>query len=237
MLKSLHNPSFLLNWRLIFMKILKFLLVILVLAAIALFAGTPYYTAYQLKNAYEANDGTAVVSHIDFNRLPPNIELQLITKFSNTMQQYPLVAQLGGDALSEAAREFITNSVNKAVTAENISSLIDTQGQANQATKELAAAWAIASNKVNLQNLVQDIIVQRGDINAVISNQMQQVMAEEASELENKVQTGEDSNNPELSYCGINCFTISGQVKGYPVTLEMEREGLIDWKIINVVLP
>lgn len=219
------------------MKILKFLLVFLVFAAIALFAGSPYYTAYQLKNAYEANDGEAVVSHIDFNQLQPNVELQLITKFSNTMQQYPMVAQLGGDALSEAARKFITNSVNKAVTADNISSLIDTQGQANQATKELAAAWAIASNKVNLQNLIQDIIVQRGDIKAVISNQMQQVIAQESSELANKVQTGEDSNKPELSYCGINCFTISGQVKGYPLTVEMEREGFIDWKIVNVVLP
>ena len=219
------------------MKILKFLLVFLVFAAIALFAGSPYYTAYQLKNAYEANDGAAVVSHIDFNQLQPNVELQLITKFSNTMQQYPMVAQLGGDALSEAARKFITNSVNKAVTADNISSLIDTQGQANQATKELAAAWAIASNKVNLQNLIQDIIVQRGDIKAVISNQMQQVIAQESSELANKVQTGEDSNKPELSYCGINCFTISGQVKGYPLTVEMEREGFIDWKIVNVVLP
>ena len=219
------------------MKILKFLLVFLVFAAIALFAGSPYYTAYQLKNAYEANDGAAVVSHIDFNQLQPNVELQLITKFSNTMQQYPLVSQLGGDALSEAAREFITNSVDKAVTADNISSLIDTQGQANQATKELAAAWAIASNKVNLQNLIQDIIVQRGDIKAVISNQMQQVMAEESSKLENKVQTDEDSNKPELSYCGINCFTISGQVKGYPLTVEMERVGFIDWKIVNVVFP
>lgn len=219
------------------MKSLKFFLVTLVIVAVALFAGSPYYTAYQLKKAYDANDGTALVSHINFDQLQPNIQNQLTTKFSNTLQQYPLVAQLGGDALVQAADDFIVQSVNKAVTADNISALIDTQGQANQATKELAAAWAIASNKVDLKQLVQDLIIQRGDIQAVIQNQTQQVMKQQANELQNHVESGEDSAQPKLSYCGMNCFTISGQVKGYPLTLEMQREGLLGWKVVNVVLP
>lgn len=219
------------------MKSLKFFLVTLLIVAVALFAGSPYYTAYQLKKAYDANDGTALVSHINFDQLQPNIQNQLTTKFSNTLQQYPLVAQLGGDALVQAADDFIVQSVNKAVTADNISALIDTQGQANQATKELAAAWAIASNKVDLKQLVQDLIIQRGDIQAVIQNQTQQVMKQQANELQNHVESGEDSAQPKLSYCGMNCFTISGQVKGYPLTLEMQREGLLGWKVVNVVLP
>lgn len=219
------------------MKSLKFILITLIVVAIAVFAGSPYYTAYQLKQAYEANDGTALASHINFDQLQPNIENQLTSKFSNTLQQYPLVAQLGGDALNQAANEFISSAVNNAVTADNVTRLIDTQGQANQATKELAAAWAIASNKVNLRELVQDIIVQRGDIQAVIQNQMQQVIKQQSGELQQHVESGEDSSKPKLSYCGINCFTISGQVKGYPLTLEMTREGLIGWKVVNVVLP
>ena len=219
------------------MKSLKFFLVTLVIVAVALFAGSPYYTAYQLKKAYDANDGAALVSHINFDQLQPNIQNQLTTKFSNTLQQYPLVAQLGGDALVQAADDFIVQSVNKAVTADNISALIDTQGQANQATKELATAWAIASNKVDLKQLVQDLIIQRGDIQAVIQNQTQQVMKQQANELQNHVESGEDSAQPKLSYCGMNCFTISGQVKGYPLTLEMQREGLLGWKVVNVVLP
>ena len=219
------------------MKSLKFFLVTLVIVAVALFAGSPYYTAYQLKKAYDANDGAALVSHINFDQLQPNIQNQLTTKFSNTLQQYPLVAQLGGDALVQAADDFIVQSVNKAVTADNISALIDTQGQANQATKELAAAWAIASNKVDLKQLVQDLIIQRGDIQAVIQNQTQQVMKQQANELQNHVESGEDSAQPKLSYCGMNCFTISGQVKGYPLTLQMQREGLLGWKVVNVVLP
>ncbi|SJM66227.1 DUF2939 domain-containing protein [Psychrobacter piechaudii] len=219
------------------MKSLKFFLITLLIVAVALFAGSPYYTAYQLKKAYDANDGAALVSHINFDQLQPNIQNQLTTKFSNTLQQYPLVAQLGGDALVQAADDFIVQSVNKAVTADNISALIDTQGQANQATKELAAAWAIASNKVDLKQLVQDLIIQRGDIQAVIQNQTQQVMKQQANELQNHVESGEDSAQPKLSYCGMNCFTISGQVKGYPLTLEMQREGLLGWKVVNVVLP
>lgn len=219
------------------MKSLKFFLITLLIVAVALFAGSPYYTAYQLKKAYDANDGAALVSHINFDQLQPNIQNQLTTKFSNTLQQYPLVAQLGGDALVQAADDFIVQSVNKAVTADNISALIDTQGQANQATKELAAAWAIASNKVDLKQLVQDLIIQRGDIQAVIQNQTQQVMKQQANELQNHVESGEDSAQPKLSYCGMNCFTISGQVKGYPLTLETQREGLLGWKVVNVVLP
>ncbi|HBH34183.1 MAG TPA: hypothetical protein DDW38_06600 [Psychrobacter sp.] len=213
------------------------MLITLIVVAIAVFAGSPYYTAYQLKQAYDANDGTALASHINFDQLQPNIENQLTSKFSNTLQQYPLVAQLGGDALNQAANEFISSAVSNAVTADNVTRLIDTQGQANQATKELAAAWAIASNKVNLRELVQDIIVQRGDIQAVIQNQMQQVIKQQSGELQQHVESGEDSSKPKLSYCGINCFTISGQVKGYPLTLEMTREGLIGWKVVNVVLP
>ena len=219
------------------MKSLKFILITLIVVAIAIFAGSPYYTAYQLKQAYDAHDGTALASHINFDQLQPNIENQLTSKFSNTLQQYPLVAQLGGDALNQAANEFISSAVSNAVTADNVTRLIDTQGQANQATKELAAAWAIASNKVNLRELVQDIIVQRGDIQAVIQNQMQQVIKQQSGELQQHVESGEDSSKPKLSYCGINCFTISGQVKGYPLTLEMTREGLIGWKVVNVVLP
>lgn len=220
-----------------FMKVLKYIFAILLIVFLAMYAASPYYTAYQLKNAYDDKNGALMVGYIDFDQLQPNLKDQLITKFGQTLQQYPLVAQLGGEALTQASNEFINASVNKAITADNITQLVDTQGQANQATKELAAAWAIASNKVNLQDLIQDIIVQRGDINAVIQHQMQQVMSQQADELQTHAESGVDSAKPKLSYCGLNCFTVSGQVKGYPLTLEMQREGLIDWKVVNVVLP
>ncbi|WP_201558567.1 DUF2939 domain-containing protein [Psychrobacter sp. 72-O-c] len=219
------------------MKKLITLLILLVVIAIAVYAGSPYYSAYQLKNAYDAKDGATIAAAIDYEQVRPSVQTQLTSKFANTMTQYPLVAELGGEPLTQAANGFITQAVDGAITPQNIEKLINTQGQANTATKELAAAWAISSNQVDLKNLIQDLIIHRGDVNAVVKNQMQQIMEKQAAELGQQVAQGTDSNKPTLSYCGINCFTISGQVKGYPLTIMMVREGLIDWKIVDVILP
>lgn len=216
---------------------MKKLIVLLIVIAVAIFAGSPYYSAYQLKNAYDAKDGATIATAIDYEQVRPSVQNQLTSQFALTMTKYPLVAELGGAALSEAANGFITQAVDGAITPQNIEKLINTQGQANTATKELAAAWAIASNQVDLKNLIQNLIIQRGDVNAVVKNQMQQIMDKQAAELEQQVAQGTDSEKPTLSYCGINCFNISGQVKGYPLTIEMQREGLINWKIVDVVLP
>lgn len=216
---------------------MKKLIVLLIVIAVAIFAGSPYYSAYQLKNAYDAKDGATIATAIDYEQVRPSVQNQLTSQFALTMTKYPLVAELGGAALSEAANGFITQAVDGAITPQNIEKLINTQGQANTATKELAAAWAIASNQVDLKNLIQNLIIQRGDVNAVVKNQMQQIMDKQAAELEQQVAQGTDSDKPTLSYCGISCFNISGQVKGYPLTIEMQREGLINWKIVDVVLP
>ena len=216
---------------------MKKLLVLLIIIAVTIYAGSPYYSAYQLKNAYDAKDGAAIAAAIDYEQLRPSIETQLTDQFANTMTQYPLVAELGGAPLTDAANGFITQAVAGAITSQNIEKVINTQGQANSATKELAAAWAIASNQVDLKNLIQNLIIQRGDVNAVVQNQMQQIMKKQAAELEQQAAQGSDSDKPTLSYCGINCFTISGQVKGYPLTIEMQRDGLIHWKIVDIVLP
>lgn len=219
------------------MKKLSTLLLLLMVIAVIIIGGSPYYRAYQLKNAYDAKDGATIAAAIDYEQLRPSINKQLTDNFATTMGHYPLVAELGGDALTEAANEFINQAVAGAITPENIEQLIDTQGQANTATKELAAAWAIASNQVDLKILIRDMIVQRGDVKAVVKNQIQNMMTKQADELEQHVAKGTDSAKPTLSYCGINCFTISGQVKGYPLTIEMQRQGLIDWKIVDVILP
>lgn len=213
------------------------LLVLLIIVAVAVFAGSPYYSAYQLKKAYDAKDGATIAAAIDYEQVRPSVEKQLTDKFANTMTKYPGVAELGGEPLTEAANGFIMQAVDGAINPQNIERLINTQGQANTETKELAAAWAIASNQVDLKKLIRDMIIQRGDVNAVVKSQVQQMMDKQANQLEQQVAQGTDSDKPKLSYCGINCFTISGQVKGYPITIEMQRQGLIDWKIIDVVLP
>ena len=216
---------------------MKKLIVLLIIIAVAIYGGSPYYSAYQLKNAYDAKDGATIAAAIDYEQVRPSIQNQLTDQFAVTMTKYPLVAELGGEPLKEAANGFITQAVDGAITSQNIEKLINTQGQANTATKELAAAWAIASNQVDLKNLIQSLIINRGDINAVVKNQMQQIMEKQADELEQQAAQGSDSDKPTLSYCGINCFTITGQVKGYPLTIEMQRQGLIDWQIVDIVLP
>ena len=216
---------------------MKKLIVLLIIIVVTVYAGSPYYSAYQLKNAYDAKDGATIAAAIDYEQVRPSIQNQLTSQFAVTMTKYPLVAELGGEPLKEAANGFIIQAVNGAITPQNIEKLINTQGQANTATKELAAAWAIASNQVDLKNLIQNLIIQRGDIDAVVKNQMQQIMEKQAGELEQQAAQGSDSEKPKLSYCGINCFTITGQVKGYPLTIEMQRQGFIDWKIVDIVLP
>ena len=216
---------------------MKKLIVLLIVIVVTVYAGSPYYSAYQLKNAYDAKDGATIAAAIDYEQVRPSIQNQLTSQFAVTMTKYPLVAELGGEPLKEAANGFIIQAVDGAITPQNIEKLINTQGQANTATKELAAAWAIASNQVDLKNLIQNLIIQRGDIDAVVKNQMQQIMEKQADELEQQAAQGSDSEKPKLSYCGINCFTITGQVKGYPLTIEMQRQGFIDWKIVDIVLP
>ena len=216
---------------------MKKLIVLLIVIAVTIYAGSPYYSAYQLKNAYDAKDGATIAAAIDYDQVKPSIQHQLTTQFAATMTQYPLVAELGGEPLTQAANSFITQAVDGAITPQNIEKIINTQGQANSATKELAAAWAIASNQVDLKNLIQNLILQRGDVNAVVQSQMQQIMQKQAAELAKQAAQGTDSDKPKLSYCGINCFDISGQVKGYPLTIEMQRDGLIGWKIVDIVLP
>ncbi|WP_199507003.1 MULTISPECIES: DUF2939 domain-containing protein [unclassified Psychrobacter] len=219
------------------MKKLTSLVILLLLIIGVVFVGSPYYKAYQLKEAYDAKNGAAIADAIDYDQLQPNISRQLTDKMDNILDQYPMVTQLGGPALTQAADDFIVNSVKGAVQPDNIEQLITTQGQANTATKQLAAAWAIASNQVNLQNLIQDVITQRGNIDGVIQKQMQIMMDKQAEVLEQQAAQGNDTDKPTLSYCGINCFTISGQVKGYPLTIEMQRQGFVNWKIVNIVLP
>ncbi|WP_198334766.1 DUF2939 domain-containing protein [Psychrobacter namhaensis] len=216
---------------------MKKLIVLLMVIAVAVYVGSPYYSAYQLKNAYDAKDGATIAAAIDYDQVRPSIQNQLTSQFSATMSNYPLVAELGGEPLIQAANSFIAQAVDGAITPQNIEKIINTQGQANTATKELAAAWAIASNQVDLKNLIQNLIIQRGDVNAVVQSQMQQMMQKQAAVLEQQAAQGSDSDKLELSYCGINCFQISGQVKGYPLTIQMQREGLIDWKIVDIVLP
>lgn len=218
------------------MKKLTSLLLLVMVVLVTVFAASPYYRAYQLKNAFDDKNGAVIAAAVDYDLLKPSIKSQLTAQFANTLQNYPAVAELGGEPLTQAANGFIEQAVDGAITPQNVEKIVSTQGQANMATKELAAAWAIASNQINLKSLIRDMIIERGDIDAVIKKQVNLVMNNQAQRIET-AKTTPDASKPKLSYCGVNCFTISGVVKGYPVTIEMARQGFITWKIVDVTLP
>ena len=46
-----------------------------------------------------------------------------------------------------------------------------------------------------------------------------------------------ETSKPTASYCGINCFKVTTQVQGYPLNVEMVRQGFSDWQIVKVKLP
>lgn len=52
-------------------------------------------------------------------------------------------------------------------------------------------------------------------------------------------QPNKNASNKEVSmnYCGFNCFHVHTQVHGYPITVEMQRQGLINWQLTGIKLP
>lgn len=217
---------------------MKKLLLLIIVAAIAVFAGSPFYKLYQLKQAYDNQDGRAIASAIDYGELSGNLKLQLSTKLNQTISQYPLIAHLAGGEIQQKGQTFINIAVDGAINEENLAATISTGGQqANSATKQLAAIWALAGNKIDLSSLVKGVLAQGGNVEKAFKSELETLMDEQAETLALQVQAGEDSASPDFSYCGINCFEVSGKVKGYPLTVEMQRKGLLDWKIVDIKLP
>ncbi|WP_434352973.1 DUF2939 domain-containing protein [Psychrobacter sp. HD31] len=215
----------------------KFLFLIL-LIAVGVFFGSPFYSLYQLKAAYDNQDGQVIADAIDYSQLTDNLKNQLNTNFQNTVDEYPMIAQFGGDKVLAKGQKFIEQAVEGAITPQNIAATISSQGQqANQSTKELAAIWAVVGGKINMGELVQGILLRGGNIEKALTKQMTKLVEAQSQEVAMQAQTGNDSDLPSFSYCGINCFNVSGDVKGYPLTVQMQRQGLIDWKIIDIKLP
>ena len=119
------------------------------------------------------------------------------------------------------------------MTADNVANLIRTQDKWT-CRKQLAVAWAIASNKVNLTSGSRHDC-QSGRVQAVAKEQMAQCLP--ALNLSSKTrQYSTTDSQPTLAYCGYDCL-IKGEVQGFPVTAYLQRQGLIDWQVVDVELP
>lgn len=222
------------------MKKLFFLILLLCFIGVGVYAGSPYYRAYQMQQAYSQQNGQAIAAVIDYPKVTADVEQQLSQRLQTTLTTYPMLQQLGGSALNKMGQEFIKTSVQQAITPDNISTLVNSQGKTvNEASKKLAVAWAVSSNKIDLtgliQQLIQGMLLQQGDIKTVIQAEIEKKLATAAtnnSNLQNQL-----TDKPVLAYCGVNCFNISTQVKGYPFTITMQRQQWIDWQVVAVELP
>ena len=97
---------------------MKKLIFLLIIIAVVVYAGSPYYSAYQLKNAYGDKDGATIAAAIDYEQVRPSIQNQLTGQFATTLTKYPLIAELGGEPLTQAANSFITQAVDGAITPQ-----------------------------------------------------------------------------------------------------------------------
>lgn len=217
------------------MKIGKLLLG-LIIVAVVIIMGSPYYKLYTLKNAYDKGDYAPIIKSIHFERLRPNLKQQLYTKTDDwlasneVMQGLSLFGGLLGmddKKLVSIAHDFIDTSVDKGVTPDNLTRLA--QGELSPESMPMLIGLAMLGGHVDIEHLMRDYL-STGDINVAIDNQKVAIAKKVGKEVE-------QPTKPKLSYCGINCFEVTTTIKNQPYTIIMSRHQIVDWQIDNVILP
>lgn len=189
------------------LKISLFLLVIVLIIA----GVSPYYRLYQLNQAYERGDYLPIVQAVDFDTLRSNLKAQLYTKADNLAQEVPKELEFLGinqEKLNNLAKTMIDGSIDNVITYDNAIRLSKGEIQATDAS-------------------IADLVV--------LGDAWQSLDDSEPNQA-----TDVDQNNDknyQLSYCGINCFSVKTSVQGKNVDVRLSRHGLTQWKIANVILP
>lgn len=221
------------------MKKIVGLIVFILLLVVGWFFASPYYTLYQLKNAYDSHDVTAINQHINFPSIQTDIKNQLqpvLVKKAQSITQSPF-AKLLNIQIDENAMvgKLVTQAVDNGVTPDTVNTVLTTQGNLsalNNNAKLLGGLTAMAMDKIKLnpETLVDLATAKSTDeLNQKLLNQVK------ASDI---AKGGEGANSkPTAGYCGLNCFSVQTQVQGYPLTLQMARQGFSNWQIVGVKLP
>lgn len=218
------------------MKKLFYLIAFIGIVITGMLASSPYYRLYQLQQAYEQKDVATLSQSIDYPKLQANINTQLISRLDSTINKYPLLATIGGNAIKTSGSLLIKKTVENTIHANNVEAILSGQNKYHKATTELAAIWALVSGKVAIDQLLTDAVVHKGDIDIILKNQLQRIQSD-AKSLNIKTKENSKNNKPELNYCGINCFEVTTKIKGYPITAQLQRQAFINWKIVAIKLP
>lgn len=194
---------------------------------VVVIGSSPYYTLYRLKNAYENQDVDSINQQIDFPKLQQNLKSQLIptlNKKAEKITNLPLLKALDINIQPQTMIEKLVNqSVDNAVTPNSVKQLFTDITKVDNNTQLFGGLVAVALDKIDIQALI---------------------MARNQAELQQTLIKQLNAPNPNPSnqptafhYCGFNCFKVDTQVQGYPLTVQMQRQGLIDWKIVGIKLP
>lgn len=206
--------------------------VILVLAFMigAMVFASPYWALYQIKTAYDAQDATALNRYINFAQVQTDLKSQLtpiLIAKAETITNSPLLKMLNIQIdAKHAVTDMVTQAVDNTVTPTGVSTLLAGQTSLNQLdnnAKLLGGLLAVAMDKVDIQDL----------ITARNQDELTAKVKEQLTRPNPKAVTVKDS----AKYCGFNCFAVQTQVQGYPIKVEMARQGLLTWQIVKVKLP
>lgn len=215
------------------MKKIWFVLFVLAVVVLVVFL-SPYYTLYKMKSAYQQGDYATVLSYVDFEKVQAGVQVDLNSRFDGTldnnknlnllMQVFPQVK----DDLIGKVKDEINKATKTAITAKNIEQLL--QGNVSSDSEKLIAMWAVASDYVDYEMLIKDTILHGSEI--AVKNQepivKKRVTERFGKPIPDKIQT---------SYCGVQCFTVTGSVSGQPVGATLYRTGIVTWKVEKILLP
>ncbi|MFW2178281.1 MULTISPECIES: DUF2939 domain-containing protein [unclassified Moraxella] len=210
-------------------KIITLAMLLLIVFVGAVFA-SPYWTLYQLKNAYDAKDTQAITAHIDFGKLQQSLKAQLTPVLVAKVEHVTASPILQALNLNVDADSMVSKMVNRAVentvTENGVNNLLNGQttlASLDSNAKLLGGLTAVAMDKID----VKDLIMARSQ------DELSEKLKQQLSQPNPNAVTVKDSAN----YCGFNCFAVNTQVRGYPITVNMERQGFVNWKVAGVKLP
>lgn len=221
------------------MKKIVDVVVLLLALMIGWFFASPYYTLYQLKNAYDSHDVTTINAHINFPSVQADVKNQIqpvLVKKVQNLTQSPF-AKLVGVQVDENAlvAKLVNQAVDNGVTPDTVNTVLTTQGNVsalNNNVKLLGGLTAVAMDKIKINpETLMDLATAKS------TDELNQKLLNQVTASDVAKGGGNTENKPTASYCGLNCFSVQTQVQGYPLTVKMARQGFSNWQIVGVKLP
>ncbi len=210
-------------------KIVSFMIVLALIAGLAIIA-SPYWAVYQLKKAYDTKDIATINASIDFPKVQQSVKSQLnpiLLEKAHQLTKSPFLQLLNIELNpDDIVGTLVNKAVDNSITADGVNYVITGQSATStvsSSVKLLGGLLAVAMDKID----IQDLLTARNQ-DALLQKAKQQLTAPNPNAV---------PVDNAAKYCGFNCFYVNTPVKGYPVTLELQRHGWVTWQVVGVKLP